>query len=161
MASRKQLISTLRTGYYANPKKSYGRQQTEMFNAPSIGNSYKYRGDKQAYRQRTAWQAQKNIHYAQRHGLTYVSRRKSKQMLTANQIKNLQSGLNSMGFSDVKVNKDNVGHYGHLWELAQWYDERAGSNLVREMIRYEQLSQGEIEFNTISDVHEIFKGKKW
>ncbi len=66
-----------------------------------------------------------------------------------------------MGLGNIKVTKDNVGHYGHLWELAEQYDERAGSNLVREMIRLEQMSKGEIEFNTIPDIFNVFKGKEW
>lgn len=161
MASRKQLTNALRTGYYAKNRKSYGREQTERFNAPSIGRSYKYRGDRQAYRRRNEWRAQKNIRYAKSHDLPYVSRRKTKNLLTANRISNLQAGLNSMGLGNVKVTRNNVGHYGHLWELAQQYDERAGSGLVREMIRLEQLSQGEVEFNTISDIYNAFKGKQW
>lgn len=161
MASRQKIVSTLKRGYYASARKSYGQIQTEQFNTTSIGRSYKYRGDRQAFRQRMAWQAQKNIQYAKRHGLPYVSQRKTEEMLTNSKIRNLQNGLNTLGFTDFRVTKKNVGHIGHLWELAKQYGYGSPSELVREMLKYELMSQGEIIFNTLTDVYLVFKDKRW
>lgn len=160
MASRKQLISTLRTGYYANPKKSYGQIQTERFNAPNIGRSYKYRGDRQATRRQLEWRAQRYRQYAQRHGLKVPSRAGARRILESQDIFRLEQSLKKTGY-DIDVNKDNAGHLGHLWNLAHSYDEKKYLQTMELIMKTEQLSQGNIVINTINDVYNLYHSKLW